>query len=256
MLVKTAIEERIGFVELNRPDKLNALSGELAKELIDVLDNMEKNDEVKVIILSGSGKSFSAGGDIDSMKHFSKANQTADWITAMSKLTKKMVGLEKYIVAAVHGYAAGAGFSLALAADFIVAKKDAKFALSFKNLALIPDLGLIKLLSERLPPQIVKEWILSGRIIDAKEAYEKMIINRMTDGSAVGEAIKFSQFIVDGPQVSNKYVKFLVNNINDMSLDLALMHENMIQTVLTDTGDFKEGLKAFSEKRKPKFVGN
>lgn len=255
MLVTTEIEDQIGYIVLNRPEKLNALTSELVKELNESLDLLSVNEDVKVIIISGRGKSFSAGGDIDAIKNFTKPNETAEWITFMSSLTKKMLETEKYIIAAVHGYAAGAGFSLALAADFIIAEKNAKFAISFTNIGLIPDLGLIKLLSERVSPSIAKEWISSGKVIDAQEAYEKMIINRITEHAALDEAKEFSKFIIDGPQISNKYVKYLVNNVKNIPLDVALMKENMIQTMLVQTEDHREGLKAFSEKRKPIFLG-
>src|SRR5690606_11830112 len=149
-LVEIRVGNGIGHLKLNRPDKLNALSKELAEEVLRGLDSLNADAEVKAIILSGEGKAFSAGGDIASMKELTSAAEVAKWMEFISGVSKKWMDSEKYIIAAVHGYAAGAGFSIALAADFIVADKEAKFALSFANMGLIPDLGLIKALSERV----------------------------------------------------------------------------------------------------------
>ncbi|WP_235357091.1 enoyl-CoA hydratase/isomerase family protein [Bacillus alveayuensis] len=240
---------------MNRPEKLNALSKNMVADLIEAFDVLSKDGNVRVIILSGKGKSFCAGGDISSMSGISSSYEASEWIEYVSSLSRKIVELDKYVIAAVHGYAAGAGFSLALACDFIIAERGAKFALSFTNIGLIPDLGLIRMLSERISPPIAKEWISSGKEISAEEAFEKDIINRVTDQSVVSEAKSFAEFIINGPMVTNKYVKYLINHIKDLPLDSTFMKENMIQTMLLLTDDHREGIKAFFEKRKPTFKG-
>ncbi|MFC0272516.1 enoyl-CoA hydratase/isomerase family protein [Metabacillus herbersteinensis] len=254
-LVEIEVKDRIGHIRLNRPYKLNALSRELVEEVIQSLNSLSRDEEIMVIILSGEGKAFCAGGDIAAMKNLNDAYEVAKWIDFVSDLSKKMIDIDKYVIAAVHGYAAGAGFSIALAADFIVADENAKFALSFSNIGLIPDLGLIKLLSERISPQIAKEWISSGKVISAEEAYSNGIINRVSKGSVVEEAVRFAEFIVQGPSVSNKYVKYLVNHVGELHKETAFMQENMIQAMLLQTYDHKEGVDAFFEKRTPQFAG-
>ena len=178
-LVEIEMKNRIGHIILNRPDKLNALSREMVEQVIHSLNTLLQDDAIKAIIVSGNGKAFCAGGDIESMKNLSDANEIVKWIDFVSGLSKKLMDMDKYVIAAVHGYAAGAGFSIALAADFIIADEDAKFALSFTNIGLIPDLGLIKLLTERVSPPIAKEWISSGKVISAQEAHSNGIINRI-----------------------------------------------------------------------------
>jgi 2-(1,2-epoxy-1,2-dihydrophenyl)acetyl-CoA isomerase len=254
--VDIKVEEGIGHIVLNRPNKLNALSRELVEELREALLALEKNHDVKVILLSGSGKSFCAGGDIDSMKKLKNQAEAAEWVEFVSGLTRQILELNKYVIAAVHGYAAGAGFSLALACDFIVAEKGAKFALSFSNIGLIPDLGLIKLLSERVSPPLAKEWISTGKIITAEEASSYQMINRLAEGNVVREAETFAEFIVNGPSVANKYVKYLVNTAPSLHHETALMQENTIQAILLQTDDHKEGVSAFFEKRKASFIGS
>ncbi|MCJ1907961.1 enoyl-CoA hydratase/isomerase family protein [Planococcus ruber] len=255
-LVEIQIENGIGHLKLNRPDKLNALSKELAEELLQGLDSLNKDKEVKAIILSGEGKAFSAGGDIASMKELAGAAEVAEWMEFISGVSKKLMGADKYIIAAVHGYAAGAGFSIALAADFIVADEQAKFALSFANIGLIPDLGLIKSLSERVSKPIAKEWISSAKVVSAKEAYDNGIINRISEGPVLEEAERFAEFIVKGPAISNKYVKYLVNHVGELHAETAFTQENIIQAMLLQTADHKEGVSAFFGKREPQFTGN
>lgn len=226
------------------------------QELREELLKLEHNQDVKVIILTGSGKSFCAGEDIDSMKKLKNQVEAAEWVEFVSGLTRQILELNKYVIAAVHGYAAGAGFSLALACDFIVAEKGAKFAFSFSNIGLIPDLGLIKLLSERVSPPLVKEWISAGRIITSEEAMSYQMINRLVERDVVKEAVTFAEFIVNGPSVANKYVKYLVNTAQSLHHETALMQENSIQAMLLQTDDHKEGVSAFLEKRKASYIGS
>ncbi|WP_338452719.1 enoyl-CoA hydratase/isomerase family protein [Niallia oryzisoli] len=247
------IENGIGFIRLNRPEKLNSLSSDLVESFTNNLESLGKNENVKVIIVSGEGKGFCAGGDLETMKNLSQANEKLEYMQKASALTKTILNLDKYVVSAVHGFAAGAGYSLALASDFIVANKSAKFALSFVNVGVIPDLGLMKLLSERVPLSIAKEWILSGKVMTAEEAQNWGVINRITEGDVLQEAIEFSQFIINGPQESNKYVKQLLNHDVQLSWDDVLEQENMIQTYLMQSEDYEEGVNAFYEKRAPKF---
>lgn len=247
------IENGIGFIRLNRPEKLNSLSSDLVESFTHNLESLGKNENVKVIIVSGEGKGFCAGGDLETMKNLSQANDKLEYMQKASALTKTILNLDKYVVSAVHGFAAGAGYSLALASDFIVANKSAKFGLSFVNVGVIPDLGLMKLLSERVPLSLAKEWILSGKIMTAEEAKNWGIINRITEGDVLQEAIEFSQFILNGPQGSNKYVKQMLNHGVQLSWDDVLEKENMIQALLMQSEDYEEGISAFYEKRAPQF---
>ncbi|WP_027416133.1 enoyl-CoA hydratase/isomerase family protein [Aneurinibacillus terranovensis] len=253
--INICIENQMGHITLNRPEKLNSLSLDLVESLIESLKRFERDPEVKVIVLSGAGKAFCAGGDLETMRSFSSAIDMANYIQTTSNLTKTIIELDKYVISAVQGFAAGAGFSIALASDFIVADRAAKFALSFMNIGLIPDLGLINLLSERVPLPVAKEWITSGKVIAAEEAMAKGIINKIAEGDLLEETIEFSKFLLKGPPLSNKFVKYLLNHANHLSWKTSFMQENMIQTLLLQTEDHKEGLQAFFEKRVPEFKG-
>lgn len=249
-------EKPLMYIGLNQPDKRNALSPDVVTGVKKALIEAEQDDDVRAIILYGEGKAFCAGGDIDAMgKHTSPAGSIRK-MESTSSLTKTIINLDKFVISAVHGFAAGAGFSLALASDFIIADKQTTFISSFRNIGLIPDLGLIKLLREQIPAPIAKEWIASGQRISAETIYSHGLMNRLTEEKdVVAEAAKFAAFIVEGPPFSNKFVKYLVNHADEFSLDTSIMQENIMQSLMFYTGDAKEGIQAFLEKRSPDFKG-
>lgn len=254
-IVQVDIQNAVGIITMNRPDKRNALSRQMVTELIQAFDLLDGNDQVKVILLKGEGKSFCAGGDLDTMQNINHSYDAVKWVDHVANLTQKILDLDKYVVAMVHGYGAGAGFSLALACDFVVMEDQAKFVLSFNHVGLIPDLGLIRLLYERIPPVIFKEWISSGKIIDAQEALRYGLINRVAKTNITDETMDFIQFMINGPTIANKYVKYLANHMSDLPLHASFRKENMIQSILLQTEDHKEGVRAFKEKRDPIFKG-
>ncbi|MEN1967160.1 enoyl-CoA hydratase/isomerase family protein [Lentibacillus sp. N15] len=255
-VVEIKNDKQICYITMNRPDKRNALSVELVTKTIHALKEAEKDDHVRAIILSGAGKAYCAGGDIDAMSSSSNSADAITYMETASSLTKTILHLNKYVISAVHGFAAGAGFSLALASDFIIADKQAKFVASFRNIGLVPDLGLIKLLAESVPSPIAKEWVASGKPISADTLYEKGLINRLAEGkNIVKEAAEFAQFIVEGPPFSNKFVKYLFNHAGEFCHEASLMQENMIQSLMFQSEDAKEGIQAFLEKRPAHFTG-
>ncbi|NMD71158.1 enoyl-CoA hydratase/isomerase family protein [Bacillus sp. DNRA2] len=250
------VDGQIGHIILNRPEKENSLTEDLVVRVVEALRVAEEDPDIKVIILSGEGQNFCGGANLDVLMALENASETSKWIEMTASLAKTIVDLDKYVVAAVQGFATGAGFGLALASDFIIADRTAKFSLSFSRLGLIPDMGLTKNLVDYLPLALAKEWISSGRIITVEEAYQKGIVNQIVEGNLYEHAVAFSQFIMDGPPLSNKYVKHLLNRARYSNLDVALMNENMVQTVLLQTQDHKEAVRAFLENRTPKFSGN
>lgn len=254
--IRVKIKNGIGYISFNRPEKLNSLSTDLGQALTQALTSLDENKEVKVILLSGEGKAFCAGGDLDTIKNMSSPSEIALYLERTINLTRVILNLNKYVISAVHGYAAGAGFSLALASDFIIADWSAKFGLSFVNVGLIPDLGLMKLLAERVPTAIAKEWIVSGKIIGVEEANTWGIVNRVVEGDLLQQASEFAQTLLKGPPLSNKYVKKMLNHSVHLHWDAYLERETMVQALLLQTEDHQEGLRAFYEKRSPLFNGN
>lgn len=254
-VVQVKKHNKIAYITMNRPEKRNALSVELVKELIEALLDADQDNDIRVVILAGAGKGFSAGGDLDTMNGFHHSAQIMQYMKKALEVVQTIRQMDTYVVAAVQGFAAGAGFSLALAADFIVAEKDAKFISSFSNIGLIPDLGLIKALTEKLPTAVAKEWISGANPIGAEEAKQWGIVNRVAEENLIEEATTFVQFIVDGPPLANQFVKQLVNHADQLNYETSDLQETSIQTLLLQSEDNKEGISAFFEKRKANFQG-
>lgn len=254
-LIDVRKENKIAYITMNRPEKRNALSIELVNDLLAALRDADKNRDIRAVIFSGAGKGFSAGGDLETLHRLDNAAEIMNYMKEALEIVQTIRQMDTYVIAAVHGFAAGAGFSLALAADFIVADKEAKFVSSFSNIGLIPDLGLIKALNEKLPSAVVKEWISAAKTISADEAARWGIVNRVADGNLQESAADFAQFIVDGPPLANRFVKQLVNQIDQLSDETSSLQETSIQTLLLQSQDNKEGIAAFFEKRKPDFQG-
>lgn len=248
-------ENRIAFITMNRPEKRNAMSYDLVKELISTLKAAEEDPEIRVVILAGSGKGFSAGGDLETIHRLNDSASIMNYMKKALEVVQLIRNMDTYVIAAVQGFAAGAGFSIALSADFIVAEKNATFISSFSNIGLIPDLGLIKTLTDNVPSPLVKEWISSARPIPANELKDWGLVNRVVEGDVVKEAVSFSEFITEGPPLANRFVKQFVNHAENLNPETSDLYEISIQTLLLQSKDNKEGIAAFFEKRKPEFTG-
>lgn len=254
-LVQVKKENRIAYITMNRPDKRNALSIDLAKDLVNALRDADRDEEVRVVVLAGAGKGFSAGGDLETILELNESASIMKYMKGALEIVQTIREMDTYVIAAVHGFAAGAGFSLAFAADFIVADKDAKFICSFTNIAIIPDLGLIKALTDNLPRPLVKEWISSAKPVTAEELYTRGLVNKVAEADLLEAATEFASFIVEGPPLANQFVKQFVNRAGEMNYETSESQELAIQTLLLQTQDNKEGVTAFFEKRKPDFQG-
>lgn len=248
-------ENKIAYITMNRPEKRNAMSIELVNDLLAALHDADQDEAIRVVIFSGAGKGFSAGGDLETLHGLNDSARIMKYMKKANEVVRTIREMDTYVVAAVQGFAAGAGFSLALAADFIVADKDAKFVSSFTNVSLIPDLGLIKALTEKVPNAIAKEWISAAKQVSAEEAHRWGIVNKVVEGDLQEEAANFAQFIVDGPPLANQFVKKLVNHADELNDATNDLQELSMQTLMLVSEDNKEGIAAFFEKRKPNFKG-
>ncbi|UUI39284.1 enoyl-CoA hydratase/isomerase family protein [Oceanobacillus oncorhynchi] len=253
--VKYEKKDAIALIKMNRPEKRNALSIVMARGLVEALTDAEKDSDIKAVIISGEGKIFSAGGDLEVLHTLDNSAKIMEYMKQALEIIQTIRDLDKYVISAVHGFAAGAGFSIAVAADFVVAKKDTAFLCSFTDVGIIPDLGLVKKLTDNLPSAVAKEWISSGRPVSAEEAYRRGIVNRVTEDEVVEAAIDYAGFIVNGPPLANKFVKHMVNYADEWSSGTNDLQETAIQTLLLQTEDNKEGIQSFFDKRKPSFKG-
>ncbi len=247
-------KDRIATVTLNRPQQLNALDLVMRRELISVLPELDCDKTVRVIVLTGAGKAFCAGGDIRTMDGVT-APAARDRLKYVQRIVRLMMEMEKPVIASVNGVAVGAGLHIALAADIIIASENAKFRETFVNIGLIPDLGGFYTLPLRVGVPKAKELMMTGRMIGAKEAEAMGIVNRVVAGEALKEETnKFAAMLADGPSRALGRIKNALN-LWPMSLQAFLELEANMQSIAFETKDFAEGKKAFRERRKPVYTG-
>ncbi|MEM3731569.1 MAG: enoyl-CoA hydratase-related protein [Candidatus Bathyarchaeia archaeon] len=246
----------IATITLNRPEALNALSKEVVEEVMSALQDAEKDENTRVIVLTGAGeKAFSAGADIKSMKGMN-ATKARELSTMGWKLCHMLENLEKPVIAAINGYALGGGLEVAMACDIRIAAENARMGQTEINIGLIPGWGG----TQRLPRLIGKtkamELILTGKMVDAKTAEQLGLINMVVPQEKFRETVR--QFALDLAQkapIALKVAKALINKGLDASLDAGLALEREGIGVVGSTEDLQEGVAAFIEKRKPAFKG-
>ncbi|RWZ58126.1 enoyl-CoA hydratase [Halobacillus fulvus] len=240
---------------LNRPKALNAFSDDMIIGLQQALTEAEKNEEVKVVVLSGAGRAFSAGGDVKSMGE-ATPQYLYDHVGELNKLILMIKELAKPVVAVVHGYAAGAGFNLALACDQILAGEDSQFVLSFAQVGLVADGGGHYFLTKILGPYRAKELLFKAEPVPVETAVEWGLVNRVFPlADLEEEAMNYALDISKGPARALGMMKKLVDQSEKADLASILEQERITQTMMVTTDDHKEGVQAFKDKRKPQFVG-
>ncbi|MGX9135133.1 enoyl-CoA hydratase/isomerase family protein [Rummeliibacillus sp. JY-2-4R] len=249
----TTAQDGVCTVTLNRPEVRNAMGLQLREELKEFFLKVKDKDEVKAIILTGEGNVFSAGGDLSALKHVD-AIAGRKRLQAGHELIQAILNLEKPVIAAVNGAAAGAGVSLALACDLIIASRSTVFIQSFAKVGLIPDLGSIYFLPKLVGRHRALELMFLGERVTAEQAQSIGMINRVVDDeNLLDEASKIAQTISAGPANALGLMKKLVNRSVCDQLDESLEMEALAQSLCFESVEFKEGVQAFFEKRKPIF---
>ncbi|KAJ7078853.1 enoyl-CoA hydratase [Mycena belliarum] len=247
-------EPNVALITLNRPKALNALSSPLFTELNQAFLELDADDEVRAIVLTGSEKAFAAGADIKEMqpKEYSdvfKNRYLEDW-TLLTKTRKP-------IIAAVSGYALGGGCELALMCDIVLASPTAKFGQPEINLGVIPGGGGSQRLANIIGKSRTMEMVLTGRNVSAQEAEKWGIVSRVVgegEGQVVKEAIDMAKVIASKGQIAVQAGKEVVNAAYELNLAEGLRFERRLFHGLFATKDQKEGMAAFTEKRKPEFT--
>ncbi len=246
------IEGAVGVVTLNRPKALNALNAELLAELCDALEAWDADDAVRCIVLTGSERAFAAGADIKEMQPRSymemfKANFFAD-------AADRIAALRKPIVAAVAGYALGGGCELAMLCDFIIAADTAKFGQPEINLGVMPGIGGTQRLTRFVGKSKAMEMCLTGRNMDAAEAERSGLVSRVVPAAdLMSEAMKTAQTIAEKSVPIVMMTKETINRAYETTLAEGIRFERRVFHSMFATDDQKEGMAAFSEKRKPEF---
>lgn len=256
--IRFSTERGIATVTLNRPENLNAINLEMLDELLRAIFSCTNNRDVRVIILRGEGRAFSSGGDIKVMEQI--LNQDAytfmrDWIHRVHLLEMQLRTIPKPVIASVHGVASGQGMNMALACDLRIASESATFNQSFVRLGLTSE-GTYFL------PRLVgvgkaTELFFTGDTLTAAEALSLGMLNRVVpDGRLEEETTAWAARMAEGPTEALGRTKLLINSGYRNQLDQHLAQESTLIAETARSGDFKEAVKAFLEKRDPKFSGS
>ena len=250
------MEDAVALLTLDNPKNMNALDSEMKEDLARGIEEVRSNDSIKAVVITGSGKAFCAGGDVNSLATVNTATAGRERIKTLHRWVADLINLEKPVIAAVNGYAVGAGCNLALASDIIIASTNAQFSEIFSKVGLIPDAGGLYFLPRLVGPAKAKELVFTGRMVGAEEAARIGLINKVVKPEELlSEAIALARQLAQGPSKALGLAKTLINR--SLSWDLATLLENeaLAQGLCLQTEDFQEGVRAFKEKREPKFSG-
>ncbi|WP_066368025.1 enoyl-CoA hydratase [Neobacillus fumarioli] len=253
--VNMMVEGRVATIEINRPESLNAMDVDVIKGLVSNLKEISESDEVDLVVLTGKGRAFSSGGDIKTMLSNSDEGEFSPVMDSISELIVTLYSMPKLTISAVSGAAAGLGFSLALATDYILADQSSKLAMNFIGIGLIPDGGAHFFLEKKLGETKAKQLIWDGKMMSADEAFALGLIQEVAEGD-IQEALhkRIEDWLSRPVQAMIKTKKILAEKNRPQLLKI-LELEKQGQGKMRKTQDHQEGIRAFLEKRKPHFIG-
>lgn len=253
-VLRTHRDGAVAVLTLNRPQSLNALTSELRRSLLAAVKEAGGDDDVRAVVVTGAGRAFCAGADL---RAGAGEREFRRVLTAEYKpLVEAMRALPKPIVAAVNGVAAGAGFSLSMAADLVVASADARFVPAFHRIGLVPDSGLARTLARAVGRHRAFEILVGERELSAADAEQLGLVARVVPPEELpAAAAELGRRLAAGATRAIGMTKRLLNASEDASLEEALAAEAALQELAGRTEDHAEGVAAFAEKRTPEFRG-
>ena len=252
--VRYAVSNGVATIVMARPDSLNALNAALRRELLAAFKQAERDAEVRALVLTGEGRGFCSGADL---RGGSGEREFRRVLTdEYNPLVLAIRRLEKPVIAAVNGVAAGAGASLAFACDLVYAADDARFIEAFVRIGLVPDSGSTVALVRTMGRYRAAELIFSGEPLSAPTAAEAGLVNRVVPAADLMPTVReVAERLARGPTRAIGLAKRSINHAVTAQLETSLEYEAALQSVAGSTADHAEGVAAFAEKREPRFTG-
>src|SRR5436305_6018531 len=246
-------DERVGIVTLNRPNELNALNFQLVSELANALEELDRDEEIRCMVITGAGeKAFAAGADIKEMSDKSPIEMMLGGFQTWIRIRR----VKKPLIAAVGGYALGGGCELAMHCDMIIASENARFGQPEIKLGIIPGAGGTQRLARTFGKYRTMEMVLTGANFTAQEMADHALVNRVVPkGEHLSEAIKLAKVVAAQPPIAVRMAKDAVNSAFETTLEQGLANERKNFFLLFATEDQSEGMQAFLEKREADFKG-
>lgn len=253
------VEEGVAWITLNRPDRLNAFAGDMRDRLHDALDRAATDAGVRVIVITGAGRGFCTGADVEVMSDLLGRGDDATFerlVHAGMRVVRRLQSIEQTVIAAVNGPAAGAGASLALACDFRVASERATVGVTFNRIGLHPDWGATWSLPRLVGPGRAAELVMTGRMVDAREAERIGLFDRVFAADAFQDEVRrMANELAAKPPLALRLAKQTLAASLDSDLDAMLAAEGERQMRCFRSADAREGIAAFNEKRPAVFRG-
>jgi len=251
--IKLSIENSIATIAMDRPQALNALNSQTLKELNSIIDEIECNDDVRVVIITGNGKVFVAGADISEMKDLNSL-QGRKFGLLGNKIFRRLELMEKPVIAAVNGFALGGGCELSMACDIRIASSKAKFGQPEVSLGITPGFGGTQRLARLVGVGKAKELIFTGDIIRADEALRIGLVNSVVEPEELMNVAKeMAEKITKNAPIAIAYSKVAINRGVEVDIETGLMYEGEVFASCFSTEDQEEGMGAFLEKREKSF---
>ena len=249
----------VGWIRINRPERLNALAGTMREELADALETFEADPDIRCVVITGTGRAFCTGGDVSVMARLLDSGEEAAFdalVRAGARVVEIIDRMNKPVIASVQGYAAGYGMSLAMACDLTICADDARFALAYVRIGTSPDGTGTYMLPRIVGLKKAMEFALLGDDCDAQAAASFGLVNFVVPRAELeAETLKLARRLASGPTHALANVKRLIHASLDTAYEAQLQQEAEAFASNVATEDFREGVSAFAEKRKPKFKG-